>query len=184
MGSYAPIQLIDPLGHVIPHTAGDDILNISKFGTSNVSIVGYARSDVANSEAKWKIYMHTYDASGNIVRTRFASGLNGYVHIWTTKTGTAITGATQAATCEITSVGHGLVTGDYVEIDSMTTGGMVELNSDGYGSKVFYVTRTGANTFTIHATTGSHAAINSTGYAAYTTGGLLYRHEHLNYTWS
>lgn len=182
--NFAPIQKRDPFGFVIPHMASDDILNVSMFGSSNITIVGYARPGTLDSEEKWMIYYHTYDASGNIVRTRFANGLNKYVHAWTTITGTAITGATQAAVCEITSVGHGLVTGDYVEIDSMAAGGMVELNSNGYGSKVFYVTRTGDNTFTLYSTAAGHAAINSSAYTAYTTGGKFYKHEHLNYTWS
>lgn len=179
-----PTQLRDNNGVVIPHTATDDIMNISKFGTANIVIVAYARPGSTDAEARWKIYFNTYDASGNIVRMRLANGKNDYNSVWTSKTGTAITGASQADPCVITSNDHGLVTGDFIETDSMAVGGMVELNSDGYGNKVFHVTKINANTFSLQQATDPTTNIDSSGYAAYTAGGKFYKHEHLQDTWS
>ena len=72
-----------------------------------------------------------------------------------------ITGATQANPVEITSVGHGYSTGDEVYIESV--GGMVELNA-----RIFIITKTGADTFTLDGEDG-------TGHTAYTSGGTAAR---------
>ena len=73
-----------------------------------------------------------------------------------------ITGATQAFPCEITSNGHGYVTGDEVYIDNVV--GMDELNGTFY-----LVVRTGANTFTLTDLDGNN--IDSRLFTAYTSGG-------------
>ena len=67
-----------------------------------------------------------------------------------------ITAATQAANCQITSVAHGLSTGDVVKIVGIV--GMVQLNGG-----IFTITVNGANTFLLN--------IDSTGFAAYVSGG-------------
>lgn len=69
-----------------------------------------------------------------------------------------ITAISQAATAVVTSAGHGLVAGDEVTISGVA--GMTEVNGNTY--TVGTVT---ANTFQLDAT-------NSTGYTAYTSGGL------------
>lgn len=68
-----------------------------------------------------------------------------------------ITGASQANPCQITSVGHGLITGAIVIIRNV--GGMVNLNN-----KTFTITVTGVNTFTLNG-------VDSTLFPAYTSGG-------------
>jgi len=68
-----------------------------------------------------------------------------------------ITGATQANPVQITIVGHGYATGDVVMITSV--GGMTQLND-----KLFVITSTGADTFTLDGTDG-------TAFGAFTAGG-------------
>ena len=70
----------------------------------------------------------------------------------------SISAATQAANCQITtSAPHGLVTGAKVLITGVD--GMVELNGN-----VYTITVNGASTFLLN--------VNSTGYGAYTSGGV------------
>jgi hypothetical protein len=73
----------------------------------------------------------------------------------------AITGATQANPCELTSVAHGYSTGDEITIAGVV--GMTQLN----GITVT-ITKTGANTYTLDG-------INSTAYTAYSSGGTSAR---------
>lgn len=68
-----------------------------------------------------------------------------------------ITGASQANPCQITSVAHGLSTGDVVIIEGIV--GMTQLNG-----RYFTITNTGANTFTLDG-------VNSTSYTAWSSGG-------------
>lgn len=78
-----------------------------------------------------------------------------------TATATNVSAITQANPAAVTSTGHGLSTGDKVILSGL--GGMVELNN-----REFTVTSTGANTFTLDGE-------NSTGHAAYTSGGTVAR---------
>lgn len=68
-----------------------------------------------------------------------------------------ITGATQANPVALTCVGHGFSTGDVVQIASV--GGMTQLND-----KLFKITVTGTDTFTLDACNGS-------AFGAFTSGG-------------
>ena len=70
-----------------------------------------------------------------------------------------ITGATKANPCEITIAGHGYSSGDVVMITSV--GGMTQLND-----KLYTITKTGDNTFTLDG-------IDSSGYSDWTTGGSV-----------
>lgn len=69
-----------------------------------------------------------------------------------------ITGATQANPCEITSVGHGLSTGNQVTISGIV--GMTQLNGNTYT-----ITVVDANHFTLNG-------VDSTGFTAYISGGI------------
>lgn len=73
-----------------------------------------------------------------------------------TRTG-AITAATQANPCQLTSAAHGRTTGDKLYIASI--GGMTQLNGNTYA-----ITVVDANSFTLDG-------VNSTTYSAYTSGG-------------
>jgi len=78
-----------------------------------------------------------------------------------------ITGATQANPCQVTAVGHGLATGDVIEIYGVV--GMTQLNGNTYS-----VVKTGANTITLKDPS-TLVDINSTGYTAYSSGGYLFK---------
>jgi hypothetical protein len=69
----------------------------------------------------------------------------------------SITAATKANPCQITSTGHGLLTGDSIHITGV--GGMTQLNNT-----TFTITYVDANNFTLDG-------INSTSYGTYTSGG-------------
>lgn len=77
-----------------------------------------------------------------------------------------ITGASKAAVCSITCVGHGYSTGDIVNIQSV--GGMTQINN-----LSFVATSTGADTFTI--------PVDSSAYTTYTSGGTASANA-VNYT--
>ena len=78
-----------------------------------------------------------------------------------------ITGATQANPCAVTATGHGLVTGDLIEIYGVV--GMTQLNGNTYS-----VVKTGADNITLKDPT-TLVDINSTGYTAYSSGGYLFK---------
>lgn len=73
--------------------------------------------------------------------------------------GKTITAATQANPCQLTVTGHGALTGGIVEVTGV--GGMTQLNN-----KVYTVTVIDADTVTLDG-------VDSTGFAAYTSGGSL-----------
>lgn len=77
-----------------------------------------------------------------------------------TGTAKAITGATKAANCELTIVGHGYANGTKVVLTSFPAGSMVELNN-----RLVTLTSTGVNTVTI--------GVDSTGFTTYTSGGTI-----------
>jgi len=77
-----------------------------------------------------------------------------------------ITGATQANPCVITSSSHGYLDGEEITISSV--GGMTELNG-----KRYLVANKTANTFELTDKDGAN--INSTGFTAYTSGGVANR---------
>ena len=79
----------------------------------------------------------------------------------------AITGATQANPCVVTATAHGLLTEDLVEIYGVV--GMTELNGNTYS--VVYLTD---DTFSLKDP-DTLADIDSSGYAAYSSGGYLFK---------
>lgn len=85
--------------------------------------------------------------------TPFQTG-DASLYVATNKT---ITGITQAAAAVVTSTTHGLVTGDVVVFHGVQ--GMVQINT-----LTGVVTRIDANSFSVN--------INSTGFSAYTSGGI------------
>lgn len=107
---------------------------------------------------------NTFQLSGVDSRTlaAYVSGGTAYRTSASTSTraaATNITAATQALPCQITSVGHGLTTGDTVYIESVV--GMVELNG---------------GSFTVTVTDVDHVyldGIDSSAYTAYASGGTI-----------
>lgn len=79
----------------------------------------------------------------------------------------AITGITAANPAVVTATSHGLRTGDRVYISGVS--GMVEVNDI-----EFLVNKVNANTFQLYDAT-LRTAINSSGYTAYSSGGVVFR---------
>lgn len=110
-----------------------------------------------------------------IIEMGFGSDVSSYTRFHTAdgtvvESSKTITGLTNANPASVTAVGHSYSSGDWVFIDSV--GGMTEVNG-----KFYEIVVTGANTFTLEdSLTG--AAVDSTGYGTYTTGGSSKRvHE-------
>lgn len=83
-----------------------------------------------------------------------------------------VTGVTNANPCVVTSVGHGLTTDQMVTFASV--GGTTQLNGNNYR-----VTVLTADTFSLRTIAG--AAVNSTAYGTFTTGGTFTRISEFNY---
>jgi hypothetical protein len=81
-----------------------------------------------------------------------------------------ITGISQAAPCVVTAVGHGVPNGWRVKITNV--GGMTDINS----------TEDYHNATTLTSDTIELNAINSVGYKAYTSGGIIEYNEPVNLT--
>jgi hypothetical protein len=83
-----------------------------------------------------------------------------------------ITGITQANPAVVTAAGHGFTTGDQVCIRDVV--GMTQVNLEHY--KIVVI---GANTFSLQTLAG--AAVDSTSYGAYTSGGKAEKYGATNY---
>lgn len=81
-------------------------------------------------------------------------------------TGKAVTGVTKASPGVVTAVGHGFATGDWVKITGIV--GMTELNG-----RTLEVGATTADTFALRDPFG--AALNTTGFTTYVSGGQAHR---------
>lgn len=93
-----------------------------------------------------------------------------------TETAFSISGATQANPCQITLLGHGYSTGDWIFLSGIV--GMTQLNN-----RFYVITVTSANTFTLFSLFGL-GGINSTTYGAYVSGGVASRVYTLATPWS
>ena len=97
----------------------------------------------------------------NINRSWAVDPVNGVNAVYSpSMAGVAITAATKANPCQITSASHGLIDGDYIRIDGVV--GMTQLNGN-----YFTVTYVDENNFTLNG-------INSTAYGTYTSGGTWF----------
>lgn len=79
-----------------------------------------------------------------------------------------VAGATQADPCVITDADHGLSSGQRIQFASV--GGMTQLNFT--GSNYYYVSVLSSSTFSLYSDAALTSAIDSTGYGAYTSGGV------------
>jgi len=152
-------------------------MNASKNGTTNLVYIGYAQPGTSDSDNNWLIMENTYDTSGNVVMRKHANNSLAHVvfdQIWDDSSALTITAITKAADAEVTtSAAHGYSTGDKIEIISSD---MTEVNSDGYGSIVFTITKVDATKFTL--------GVNSSGYVGVGTSGSSYKRDYLNLTYA
>lgn len=172
--SYPPVNQLDSNGNPIPGGPYQWKMRASKEGGSNITIVAYAKPGTAESDPKWAIQQHVYDASNDIVETNFAEGSNRFEHIYDNSTAVIITGATQANPCAITAA-NSFSDGDIVEITGVV--GMTELNGNFY--QVDDATGSG---FTLNDLDGNN--VDSSGYGAYSSGGEANARSFSNYSYS
>lgn len=119
------------------------------------SLGGFANTDIRSLFDGWR-YRITHSGSGQ----DYVNDVSGSATVLNAAPGAtaAITGATQADPCVITAVAHGFSTGNTVKITNVV--GMIELNS-----KLYKITVLTVDTFSLDG-------IDSTGYTAYTSGGV------------
>ena len=128
--------------------------------------IGRGIEDISPGET-WDANTNTWNTGIGGWGTRNFDSVAKYLVFANIGRGTAITAATQANPVVITSTAHGLTDADYIFIDSVA--GMTELNGNRYYADVLT-----ANTFGLYSNEALSAAINGTGYTAYTSGGYIY----------
>jgi len=182
--AFRPIQLRDANHQVMPFSYANVQTRQSVAGTSNITYIGYARSNILANEAGWMIIKQSFDASGNIVHITHAVDGNDeqskFNQIWDISSELTITAITKAAAAEVTtSVDHGLETGDFVEISGSN---MTEVNSDGFGLNIYSIKKIDATKFTL-VSPSTGLDVNSTGFTNVGNSGSVYNRTYttLNY---
>jgi len=172
-----PLQYLDANNNLIEVSAVDLKMVAYKDDSTVPVYVAYARPGTLITEAAWKVMKHTYDANNMIVKTEHATGgkdYPGYDQIVDASTAVSISAISKANPGMVTAAGHGLSTGDKIEITGV--GGMIQTNGDGYGSKVYTITYTDSTRFTI--------GIDTSGYDTYTNAGSIYARTLFGLTYS
>lgn len=148
--STIDVQTTDPTDPIktMGFTVGDTKIAVETIVTTNNS----ARLNAGDLILAWGGKLHRVTGYST---ESFGSNVN-------------ITGATQATTCVITAISHGLINGDSVRISSMPGGSMTQLNSQQY-----WITKLTNNTFEIYTTAARTVGVNSTAFTAYTSGGIM-----------
>ena len=175
MGKYAPIQQKDNNGVIVPFSFATIQARQSLAGTSNIQYIGYARTKIDADEPAWMIIKQTFDSSSNIVHVQHA--INGnrqyadYDQVWDNSTALTITGVTKAAIGVVTIEGHGLSTGDLIEIEGSD---MTEINSDGYGGNAYLVKKIDVDTFSL-VSPDTKLDVNTSGFVNAGTEGSVFK---------
>lgn len=141
--------------------------------------LGRAIIGTTESEQKWQIRKILYDSNCGVTSVTWpqndeSNASADYEFVWTTVSNLTITGVTQAnpAVVTVSSIGS-LQNGDSIVIQQIT--GMTELNFT--GSNIYTVAGIAGSTFQLQG-------INSTGYTAYSAGGIVIYGSMINYTYS
>lgn len=171
-----PLQLRDANGWILPFNPADFKMRVKYVGNT-FRYYGKSRPGAAETAAAWRIEKEIVNASGNTISIDYANGLFEYDSIWDSGASLVISGATQANPCVVTvSSTATLSNDDVIYIDSV--GGMTELNSE-----YFLITVLDGTTVSLqNVDTG--VDVNSGAYGAYTAGGVLYRPDFCNYSFS
>ena len=145
----------------------------------NPIFIGRAKVGTALSEAKWQIRKVTWDATQSPTRMEWPQNSLGsasadYEFIWSADSDLTISTISQAnpAVVTVTAIGD-LTNGDMIIIQGVT--GMTEVNYD--GSNIYTVANIAGNNFELQG-------INSTGFAAYSSGGTVIFGNVVNLTYS
>lgn len=148
--------------------------------SGNPIFLGRAKAGEPLDRNKWQIRFVTYDAAEGVTRVEWplnddSAASTDYVYVWNSLTDLTITTITQAATGVVTvSDLEDLDNGDKFIIQGVA--GMTELNFN--GSNIYTVANinVGLSTFEIQG-------IDTTGFGAYTSGGIVTYGEVINYTY-
>ena len=180
--TFAPFQMRDAQFHIMPHSYTEDQSIVSYGGTQYIAYIGYARPNIAISDAGWLITKYTIDVNKNVVRVRQAvTGLNQFVthdHAWDTSIGVTITSISKASIAAvITDTNHAYTTGDRIEIIGSDAS---EANGDGYGNLLFKIKVTGPKAYTLVDVETDLDVDSSTWVNAGTTG-QSFKRSYANY---
>ena len=145
----------------------------------NPIFLGRAKAGILIGEDKWQIRKIRYDSNQGVSSVQWAQDSDNiattdFKYIWSTVSELTITNVTIANPGVITVSAIGsLVNGDKIVIQDVA--GMTELNFD--GSNIYTVANIAGATFEL-------SGINTTTYAAYTSGGTINYGEVVGYTYS
>lgn len=185
MSKYRPIQQKDNNGVIVPFSFATIQARQSLAGTSNITYIGYARSNVNADEQAWMIIKQTFDSSSNIVHVQHAvSGDRQYAdydQVWDSSVALTITGITKATIAVVTtSAAHSLSTNDYVEIMNSNAD---EANSDGYGKNLYAIKKIDATSFSL-VSPSTGLDVNSSAWTAAATSGNAYNRTYTRLTYA
>lgn len=144
----------------------------------NPVYIARARVGTAEADDLWQLQYLQYDSGNDLASRKWAvSGTTASTDFDFQYAGDSvvITGITQANPAVVTAAGHGLSNGDKIVITEVV--GMTEVNFDGLLANVYTVASAAADTFAL-------SGVNSTGYTAYTSDGIVRYFSVANYTYS
>jgi hypothetical protein len=143
----------------------------------NPVYIGRARVGTLETADLWQIQYLEYDSGNDLASRKWA--VNGvtastdFEFIWAGDE-VVISGITQANPAVVSATAHGFSNGDKVIITEVV--GMTEVNFDGLLANVYTVASATTNTFAL-------SGVNSSGYTAYSSGGVVRYFNAANYNY-
>jgi hypothetical protein len=183
--AFRPFVLIDVNRREIGDYSITWKARFSKEGGSNITITAYARPGTLITEAGWMISQKTYDAAGSIIAVDYVDGISDFKNVYDNGDQNIITGLSSATPGVITYTSANYTDGD---LDAVADGDIIEITGvvGATGANgLFYLVNninTGAKTFELQTLAG--VDVDTTGYGAYTSGGLLHKRTFSNYTYA
>lgn len=145
----------------------------------NPIFLGRAKAGTLTSDAKWQIRYLQYDSNQGVTRVTWPEDDEGnastdYEFVWSSVSNLTITNISQDNPGQVTVSSAGsLQNGDLIVIQQVS--GMTEVNFD--GSNIYTVTNLSGTNFDL-------SGIDTTGFTAYSSGGIVVYGEFVNYTYS
>lgn len=185
MSKYSPIQQKDNNGVIVPFSFATIQARQSLAGTSNITYIGYARTNIDADQPAWMIIKQTFDSSSNIIHVQHAvTGDRQYAdydQVWDSSSAIEISSITKAAIAVVTtSSAHGLSTNDYVEIMDSDAD---EANSDGYGQNLYAIKKIDATSFSL-VSPSTGLDVNSSAWVSAGTSGNAYNRTYTKLTYA
>jgi len=159
----------------------DSEVSISAINDTNGNpiFLGRAKVGIPQSDDKWQIRFIEYDSNQGVTRVTWPENVSGlssanFEFVWTSVSTLTITNISQdnPGTVTVSSIGS-LQEGDQILIQEVT--GMIEVNFD--GSNIYTVTNISGTDFDL-------SGIDTSAFTAYSSGGVVYYGEFVNYTYS